>query len=52
VKPRDTAERLDVAEHRLAAATARGRKREVAAWRIAVDVLRHLAGQDGAQSSG
>jgi hypothetical protein len=50
MKPRDPAQRLVVAEHRLAAATARGHKREVAAWRIAVDVLRHLAGHDGAQS--
>lgn len=40
----DAQRRLHRAEVALAAAEALGARRDVAAWRIAVDVLRHFVG--------
>jgi hypothetical protein len=43
VSPHLAAARLEAAEFELLAAQAEGRSRDVAAWQIAVDVLRHFA---------
>ena len=50
LSPHLASERLRTAEHELRDAVRDGRARDAAAWRIAVDVLRHYAGQYGAPS--